>query len=152
MLTIYVDGATAGTAHVGVAAVARSEQGYFLGWRSRQLGRMTNNEAEYRALLLALELARGLEARMVEIVTDSEVVARQMEGRSRVLSPRLQLLHRQATEAARFFERVTFRHVPRAQNRLADALAAEALAGQTVEMAPGRGVREWALGTVRGRR
>lgn len=51
-LTIFVDGGTAGGTHTGIAAVARSHQGYFLGWESRQLPPMSNNEAEYKAALL----------------------------------------------------------------------------------------------------
>lgn len=133
-LIVHVDGATAGTAHVGIAAVARGARGSFLGWESRQMGRMTNNEAEYHAALLGLALAAGLRARRVEIVTDSDVVVRQMCGLSRVLSPRLQGLHRQTSAAVGRFESVSFRHVPREENRLADALAAEALRGRTVGM------------------
>lgn len=133
-VTVHVDGATAGAAHVGIAAVARSANGHWLGWQSRQMGRMTNNEAEYLAALLGLELAGELGARRVVIVTDSDVVVRQMQGQSRVLSKRLQSLHKQTVEAARYFALVTFHHVPREENRLADALAAEALVGRTVQM------------------
>lgn len=134
--TIFVDGAIAGGQKSGVAAVARTSQGHFLGWLSRQLPRMTNNEAEYQAVLLGLALGRHLEAETVEIVTDSQVVVHQMQGRSRVNSPRLKQLHRQACVAVRPFRRVRFRHVSREQNKLADALAAEALEGQVVRMAP----------------
>lgn len=133
-LVIYVDGAIAGARHSGIAAVARDERGYCLGWISRQLPHMTNNEAEYRAALLGLELAAALRARWVDIVSDSEVVVRQMMGTSRVNSPRLKLLHRQACQAVAEFERVRFVAVGREANKLADALAAEALAGRLVAM------------------
>jgi ribonuclease HI len=69
-------------------------------------------------------MAAGLGARRVEIVTDSDVVVRQMRGLSRVLSPRLKQLHRETSAATFRFEHVSFRHVPREENRLADALAA----------------------------
>jgi ribonuclease HI len=95
---------------------------------------MTNNEAEYHAALLGLAMAAGLGARRVEIATDSDVVVRQMRGLSRVLSPRLQGLHREVSAATQRFEEASFRHVPREKNRLADALAAEALVGRTVSM------------------
>jgi ribonuclease HI len=130
---IHIDGATAGTRQVGAAAVARTTDGRFLGWLSRQLPRMTNNEAEYHGLLLGLELAQRLGMERVLIVSDSEIVVRQMEGRSRVLSARLRALHREACQTVRTFDNVRFRHVPREQNRLADALAGEALLGQTVQ-------------------
>jgi ribonuclease HI len=131
--TIHIDGATAGKLHAGAAAVARSVDGDFLGWTSRQLPRMTNNEAEYHALLLGLELAQQLQLQQVRILSDSEVVVRQMAGRSRVLSARLRLLHRDACLAVRYFEHVHLAHVPREENRLADALAGEAISGATVQ-------------------
>lgn len=142
-LVIYVDGATAGVAQVGVAAVARGPDGSFVGWLSRRLPRMTNVEAEYRAAQLGLDLARQLGAERVEIVTDSDVVVRQMLGHSRVLSKRLQELHRETTAATLAFTAVAFRHVPREQNRLADALAAEALEGKTVTMNGGGRKTRW---------
>lgn len=57
--------------YTGIAAVARSANGHWLGWQSRQMDCMTNNEAEYLAALLGLELAGELGARRVIIVTDS---------------------------------------------------------------------------------
>ena len=135
-LTVFVDGGIAGVGHTGAAAVARTAEGYFRGWLSRQMPRMTNNEAEYRAALLGLELARGLGARRVEIVADSEVVVRQMRGLSRVNSARLKRLHQETCRAAADFEEVVFTHVSREKNRLADALAAEAIAGRVVRMPP----------------
>ena len=120
----------------GVAAVARSPEGYFLGWSSRQLPHMTNNEAEYQAALLGLELAAVLAAGEVEIVSDSEVMVNQMSGRSQVHSARLKQLHTQTCLVVRRFERVAFRHVRRKENQLADALATEALLGRVVRMPP----------------
>ena len=95
---------------------------------------MTNNEAEYHAALLGLELARELRAARVDILTDSEVVARQMSGTSRVNSPRLKGLHRQACAVAAEFDEVRFVCIAREENKLADALAAEALGGRLVAM------------------
>jgi ribonuclease HI len=118
------------------AAVARTAEGYFLGWQSRRLPPVTNNEAEYQAALLGLRLARRLGATRVTVITDSEVVVRQMQGLSRVLSPRLKPLYQEARRITADFQQVTFRHVSREENKLADALAAEALAGQEVRMEP----------------
>jgi ribonuclease HI len=133
-LMIHVDGAIAGNRHTGIAAVARTGKGYFLGWISRRLPRMTNNEAEYHAALLGLELARELRAGRVDILSDSETVVRQMAGTSRVNSPRLKPLHRETCRVVADFESVRFIYVGREANKLADALAAEALAGQLVSM------------------
>lgn len=133
-ITIYVDGGIAGVKNAGAAAIARTAEGYFLGWTSRQLPQMSNNEAEYHATLLGLELAQHLGARHVEIISDSEVVVRQMRGLSRVNSARLKQLHQQACQVAARFSRVNFTHMSRTQNRVADALAAEAISGRTVTM------------------
>lgn len=133
-LMIHVDGAIAGNRHTGIAAVARNEKGYYLGWLSRQMPRMTNNEAEYHAALLGLELARELRAGRVDILSDSEVVVRQMAGTSRVNSPRLKTLHRDTCRVVADFEEVRFVYVGRDENKLADALAAEALGGRLVAM------------------
>lgn len=141
VITIHVDGAIGNGEKSGIGAVARSGGGHFLGWSSRQLPAMTNNEAEYEAAILGLELAQRLGADEVEIVTDSQVVVQQMQGRSRVNSNGLQRLHRKACVAVRPFRHVRFRHVKREENRLADALASEALEGKEVRMRSGRGWR-----------
>lgn len=135
-ISIHVDGAVSGTEYAGAAAVARTAEGFFQGWLSRQMPAMTNNEAEYQATLLGLKLAHILKAERVEIISDSEVVVRQMQGQSRVLSGRLKRLHQEACKRVGSFQSVTFRHVLRDQNSLADALATEALLGRTVQMEP----------------
>lgn len=134
MKRIFVDGAVGDPHHAGIAAIALSPEGYFQGWLSRQLPGMTNNEAEYNAVLLGLELAKQLNSLQVEIASDSEVVVRQMLGLSRVNSSRLKQLHQQACSRVAYFQTVNFRRVPRDQNKLADALAAEAMSGRTVRM------------------
>ena len=133
-ITIHVDGGTAGTRHAGIAAIATNKKGRFLGWLSQQLPTMTNNEAEYRATLLRLTLAQQLQVTHVEIVSDSEVVVRQMKGLSRVHSSRLKPLHQQTCQAITTFTTVQFRHVRRHKNRLADALASNAIDGNVVAM------------------
>lgn len=135
---IYVDGATGAPQWCGIAAIARQPDGRFLGWASRRLPTMTNNEAEYQAILLGLELARRLGLSHITLISDSEVVVWQMRGRSRVISPRLRALHRQACAAARYFAVVAFEHVLRSQNELADALAAEALQGRELALPAAR--------------
>lgn len=137
-LTIYVDGGIAGGDHTGIAAIARSPQGEFLGWESRQLPPMSNNEAEYQAALLGLRLAQQLRAKTVELLSDSEILVNQMRGYSRVNSPHLQPLHQQLCHQAAHFQQIAFRHIPREENQLADALAADALRGQCVHTRPNR--------------
>lgn len=133
-ITIHVDGGMAGTQHTGAAAIARTQEGYFLGWLSCQLPMMTNNEAEYHAVQLGLKLAQTLGAKHVVIASDSEVIVRQMRGLSRVLSQKLKRLHQQTCTQTAVFEQVIFHHIPREENCLADALATEAMNGRVVQM------------------
>jgi ribonuclease HI len=86
------------------------------------LGRATNNVAEYRALLLGLERARSLGADEVEVVGDSELIAKQVQGAYKVKHPAMRPLYLEAMQALRGFERWSIRTVPRAQNADADAL------------------------------
>ena len=91
------------------------------------LGTATNNVAEYRGLLLGLARARELGADEVEVVNDSELVAKQVNGVYKVKHPDMRPLHRQAMEALKDFRRWRVRSVPRAQNADADALVNQAL-------------------------
>jgi ribonuclease HI len=91
------------------------------------IGVATNNTAEYRALLLGLERARELGAREVEVVNDSQLVARQVTGEYRVKKADLRPLHSQALEALGHFERWSIRSVPREQNEHADELVNDAI-------------------------
>jgi ribonuclease HI len=91
------------------------------------IGVATNNVAEYRALLRGLERARALGATEVEIVNDSELVARQLTGAYKVKHPAMKPLHAEAIGALRGFEVWRIRSVPRAQNARADELVNQAL-------------------------
>jgi ribonuclease HI len=83
--------------------------------------------AEYRALLRGLERARDLGATEVEIVNDSELIARQLTGAYKVKHPAMKPLHLEAMVALRAFEGWKIRTVPRALNASADALVNAAL-------------------------
>jgi ribonuclease HI len=91
------------------------------------IGDATNNVAEYRALLLGLELARSLGAHEVKLVNDSQLVERQVRGEYRVKKPELQALHARVLEALRGFDRWSIHSVPREQNELADTLVNDAI-------------------------
>ena len=103
------------------------EAGNELHRAGRALGRGTNNFAEYHGAIAALEAALGLGAREVVLNLDSELVVRQLMGRYRVRNPGLQPLYKRVLALRQRFERVTVQHVRREQNRVADALANEAL-------------------------
>ena len=109
------------------AAVASDEAGQALAERNRYLGETTNNVAEYEGVLLALELARDLGADEVEVVNDSELVARQIGGQYRVKQEHLKPLHRQVMDALRGFDHWEVRSVRREHNVRADELVNEAL-------------------------
>jgi ribonuclease HI len=91
------------------------------------IGVATNNVAEYRAVLRAIEGARALGATEVELVNDSELVARQLTGAYKVKHPAMKPLYEQAIVALRGFDRWQIRSVPRAENARADALVNAAL-------------------------
>jgi ribonuclease HI len=91
------------------------------------LGVATNNVAEYRGLLLGLARARELGATEVEVVNDSELVAKQVNGVYKVKHADMKPLHAAAKAALGDFERWSIRSVPRAQNAEADALVNQAL-------------------------
>ena len=92
---------------------------------ARGIGEATNNVAEYTAAIEGLSLARELGARTVTLRSDSQLLVNQLTGRYRVKTPHLQPLHRRVRGIAAGFERISFEHVPREQNREADLLANE---------------------------
>ena len=116
-----------GPAAVGV--VVSTPSGDVLEERSQRIGVATNNVAEYRAVLLGIEMARSLGASEVEIVGDSQLVARQIDGSYKVKHPAMKPLHQEATGALAAFQRWSIRTVPREQNVRADELVNEALDG-----------------------
>ena len=127
---VHVDGGSRGNPGPAAgAAVLTSADGEMLSMDSALFGVTTNNVAEYRGLLLGLERAHALGAREVEIISDSELVARQLTGAYKVKHPQLRPLYEQALAALRSFDRWSIRSVPREQNADADALVNAALDG-----------------------
>jgi ribonuclease HI len=129
-VTVHVDGGARGNpGPAAAAAVITGEDGEVLDEAAVTLGRATNNVAEYRGLLLGLERARALGATAVDVVNDSQLIARQVDGSYKVKHPDMVPLHRAATDALRQFARWSIRSVPREQNTRADALVNKALDG-----------------------
>jgi ribonuclease HI len=127
-LVVHVDGGARGNPGPAAAAAVLSDpDGNVVAEATEHLGETTNNVAEYRALLLGLERARELGATELELVNDSELVARQLTGEYKVKHAGLKPLHEQALAALRGFERWSIRSVPRAQNAHADRLVNETL-------------------------
>ena len=127
-LVVHVDGGSRGNpGPAAAAAVVSTADGDVLDEASVTLGHATNNVAEYRGLLLGLERARELGGDEVEVVNDSELVAKQVNGEYKVKNADMAALHARALEALDGFERWSVRSVPRAQNAAADALVNRAL-------------------------
>jgi ribonuclease HI len=127
-VVVNVDGGARGNpGPAAAAAVATGAGGESLGERSAYIGEATNNVAEYRALLLGLELARDLGADEVEVVNDSELVARQIGGEYKVKHAGLKPLFLEAMRELRSFERWAVRSVRREHNERADELVNSAL-------------------------
>jgi ribonuclease HI len=130
---VHVDGGARGNPGPAAAAcVVSSPDGDVLAERAELLGPATNNVAEYRALLLGLDCARELGASEVEVVGDSELIAKQVQGLYKVKHEAMRPLHRQALDSLRRFEDWSIRTVPRAQNARADALVNAALDGSAL--------------------
>ena len=127
-VVVHVDGGARGNpGPAAAAAVVSTPDGDVLADATELIGTATNNVAEYRALLLGLRTARELGATEVEVVNDSELVAKQVNGLYKVKHPDMKPLHAQALQALAAFDRWSIRSVPRAQNADADALVNEAL-------------------------
>lgn len=127
-VVVHVDGGARGNPGPAAAAcVIASADGAPLGEHAVLLGRATNNVAEYRALLLGLQRARDLGADEIELIGDSELIAKQVLGQYKVKNADMRDLHSQAMAALRTFDRWSIRTVPRAQNAQADALVNAAL-------------------------
>ena len=127
-VVVHVDGGARGNpGPAAAAAVATTPEGELLAERTASIGEATNNVAEYRALLLGLELARDLGAREVEVASDSELVARQIGGEYKVKHAGLKPLYLQAMHELRDFERWSVRTVRREGNVRADELVNETL-------------------------
>jgi len=127
-VVINTDGASRG--NPGPAAIGvtiKDEQGKLIAAISQAIGRATNNQAEYRAIIVALEEAIRLQSEQVELFSDSELLVRQINGRYRVKNVALQPLYQQVKQLQGQLKSFTITHIPREENTEADSLANKAL-------------------------
>jgi ribonuclease HI len=130
-VVVNVDGGSRGNpGPAAIAAVVQDAGGGVLEESAQPIGRATNNVAEYRALLLGIERAAALGASELELVGDSELIVRQVEGRYKVKDATMKELHAQVRRALAGFEDWSIRHVRRELNSEADRLVNEALDGR----------------------
>ncbi len=128
-LIIRTDGGSRGNpgpAGIGVV-IENADTNEVVETHAKFLGKTTNNQAEYKAVILGLERAVVLGATHVEVVADSELLIKQARGEYRVKNPDLQIRFAELKAFERQLPRVSYRHVRREFNKAADALANEAM-------------------------
>ncbi len=127
---VNVDGGARGNpGPAAIGVVVRDGDGAVLEEVGEKIGEATNNVAEYRALLRGIELAAARGATELELIGDSELVVRQVEGRYKVKNAGMKELHAEVKKALAGFDSWSIRHVRRAENADADRLVNEALDG-----------------------
>ena len=125
---LYVDGScSVNPGEGGAGVVIKDEQGRILSRIKRYLGSVTNNRAEYQALIVGLQEAEKLGAKEVEAYLDSELVANQVNGLYRVTAATLKTLQEEVRRRLGHFARWVIRYIPREENKEADRLAREAV-------------------------
>ncbi len=125
---INADGAARG--NPGPAAIGvtiKDHKGNLVASISRRIGKATNNQAEYRAIIAGLEKAVKIGAREIEVLTDSELIVKQINGKYRVKNTSLRILYEEVVKLIGSLERFTIRHVPRTRSTEVDSLANRAL-------------------------
>jgi ribonuclease HI len=129
-LIIFTDGAARGNpGPAAIGCIIKDEKGTVVATISRCLGATTNNQAEYRAVIAALEKAIGLGARQVALYSDSELVVKQINGRYKIKHAALRPLYSEVVRLAGALESFKVLNIPRERNKEADALANQALDG-----------------------
>jgi ribonuclease HI len=127
-LIACIDGASRGNpGPAGIGILIKDDLGIVRTKLSRYIGDATNNQAEYKALIMALEEVIKLGAEHIDIRMDSELVVRQVQGSYKVKDAKLKPLFNQVKQLLTRFESFTIMHVPREQNKIADALANQAI-------------------------
>ncbi len=126
--SLYTDGASRGNpGESGAGIVLKDSEGKTVKKIRKYLGVGTNNQAEYNALLLGLNLAKKTGAKKLNVHLDSELVVRQIKGEYRVKNSELKLLHQNVLKMFQEFDKINILHIPREMNREADLLANQAI-------------------------
>lgn len=128
-LIVYTDGGARGNpGPAGVGVVICDETGNkILGQYKNYIGKTTNNQAEYAAVVLGLQKAKGLKATEVEVRLDSELVCSQLSGTFKLKNPDFQDSFIKIWNLKQSFKKVTFKYIPRTDNKLADKLVNQAI-------------------------
>lgn len=127
-LIIFSDGGARGNpGPAGIGAVLYNEDKKIVAEISQYLGETTNNQAEYRALIAALKKARELGGQEIACYLDSELVVKQLNREYKVKNKDLAPLFLEVYNLSLGFQKVSFIHIPREKNSVADRLANEAM-------------------------
>ncbi|MCD4733555.1 ribonuclease HI family protein [bacterium] len=132
---LYADGGSRG--NPGPAAwgfVILGSDGGELARGAEKIGRATNNVAEYSAVIVGLERAVVLGLEQLEVRLDSQLVVRQLTGQYKAKHPKMAELRDRALRLARQIDTIRYIHIPREQNKLADALVNAALDGKELDL------------------
>ena len=132
-LKIYIDGASKGNPGQSGAGIVIYQDGRIVKKISNYIGTATNNTAEYMAFIYALEEGLLLKAKSLEINTDSQLLARQLNKIYKVKHEGIKNLYSRATHLLTGFEKVVINHILREENVLADKLATEAIKKKQAE-------------------
>jgi ribonuclease HI len=125
---INTDGAARGNpGPAAIGATIKDETGRLLAGVSKRIGSTTNNQAEYRAIITAVEKAISLGARHVIVKADSELAVNQLNGRYKVKNVALRPLYQKVVQLTGRLQSFSISYIPRAKNAEADALANKAL-------------------------
>jgi len=125
---IFTDGGARGNpGPAGIGVVIVDDAGNIIAQHKKYIGEATNNVAEYKALILALEKVEELGGQQVTVRMDSELIVRQMQGRYKIKDSRLKILAADVLKLIKNFQKVEFHHIPREQNKIADQLVNEAI-------------------------
>jgi ribonuclease HI len=124
---LYVDGAAKGNpGEAGVGAILLDDQGTVIFRLGRYIGKATNNQAEYRGLILGLQETLAMGGKDVVVFTDSELMEKQIKGQYRVKDEILKRYHGSVCDLLKRFRSHRVELIPREKNREADRLASKA--------------------------
>lgn len=127
-IIIYTDGGARGNpGPSGIGAVLYDEKNNLLAEISEYIGEGTNNQAEYKAVIAALNKAKELKAEILEFFLDSELVVQQLNRAYKVKEKELANLFLQIHNISLLFKKITYQHIPREKNKEADKLVNKAL-------------------------
>src|SRR6266699_3413973 len=149
-LIAHTDGGARGNpGPAGYGVVIHDAQGHKVAALSQYLGHRTNNFAEYQALIAALEYAVEHGPKALKVISDSELMVRQIKGIYKVKDPTLRNLHGRASQLIRQLEWFDIEHVLRGKNREADELANAAMDKGSGRISPPAAARQEFIGIVR---